>query len=79
MSDYTVKFGSRVRTLLYEDSYGELKFTFDVDTSGGKGKNIVYLDPKPKTIIQSEQARIDLAYERTKEYLRSCGYQIRVT
>ena len=74
MSEYTVKFGSAVRTILYDDSYGTLKFTFDVDTSGGK--KLLYLDPKMKTIIGSEQERIDLAYEKVKEYLGSCGYEV---
>jgi hypothetical protein len=77
MNNYTVKLGQKARTILYEDSYGTIKFTFDVDVSSEE--KTVYLDPKPKTIIQSEQTRIDLAYERTKEYLRSCGYQVKTT
>jgi hypothetical protein len=76
MPEYRVKFGAAIGTVLYEDACGELKFSFDMGTSGGK--NLISLFPIRKTTVQSEQAWIDSAFEKVKEYVRSCGYQVRV-
>jgi hypothetical protein len=77
ISEYKISMGPVARTLVYEDSSGALRFTFDVETANNK--TTIFLDPKMKTIIQSAQARIDLAYERTKQYLVSRGYEIGLT
>jgi hypothetical protein len=75
-SGYRVKFGNIARTLLYEDSKGTILFTFDV---GPLAKpQTLFLERGNKALDQDEQQKIDLALERTKEYLVSCGYQVYV-
>jgi hypothetical protein len=50
-------------------------FSFDIDTS--EGKNLIFLYPPSKTLIQSEQQRIDSSGQKVKEYLVFRGYQVR--
>jgi len=75
MTDCTVKFGRSVRTILYDDAFGTLMLSFDIDTS--EGKNLIFLYPPSKTLIQSEQQRIDSSGQKVKEYLVFRGYQVR--
>jgi hypothetical protein len=74
--DYKISFGAVARTLLYEDSEGTICFTFDVDTI--KGQQTIILERYWKSMIESEQLRIDFAFERAKEYLASRGYKVEI-
>ena len=81
LEDYKVQFGRIGRTVRYEDSLGIILFAFDADTS--KGQKIIVLggqalnnDFKPIDAVEADRSRIDLALERTKRYLLSCGYQV---
>jgi len=75
-SEYKISAGQIARTLSYEDSGGTLCFTFDVDSENGA--NIVILERHSKSLIDAEQSRIDLAFERVKEYLVSRGYKVQI-
>lgn len=75
-SEYKVNVGAIARTLLYEDSRGTIRFTFDIDTS--KGEKTIILERPAKRLPEAEQPRINLAFERTKQYLLSRGYQVEV-
>ena len=72
--DYNITLGTVARTILYRDAIGTLTFTFDVDLVNGQ--DIVILDPHSKSLIEAEQLRINLAFERIKEYLISRGYKV---
>jgi hypothetical protein len=72
--EYNVILGTVARTILYRDAIGTLTFTFDVDSVNGQ--NIVILDPHSKSLIECEQVRINLAFERIKKYLISRGYKV---
>jgi hypothetical protein len=86
MPNYKVSVGQIARTLLYEDSQGTICFCFDIEKSKepikeewtvflgrqaltGDGKQVI--NP-----VESQRARIDLAFERAKEYLLSRGYRV---
>jgi hypothetical protein len=86
-SDYKIRLGPIARTLLYEDSQGIIRFTFDFDTSDGK--NILILEQPVSNVkrIESieneqlqaaEQSRVSFAFERTKQYLLAQGHQVKV-
>ncbi|MDB6016685.1 MAG: hypothetical protein JWR19_1174 [Pedosphaera sp.] len=75
-SDYKVSVGRIARTLLYEDAQGTIRLGFDVDTSDGK--KLVILERPGKSLIEAQQLRIDLAFERAKQYLISRGYTVEV-
>jgi hypothetical protein len=72
--EYDISLGSIARTILYRDAIGTLTFTFDVDSVNAQ--NIVILDPHSKSLIECEQVRINLAFERIKEYLIARGYKV---
>jgi hypothetical protein len=90
-TDYKVSFGRVARTLIYEDSSGVICFGFDVSPSEevSKGKWMIGLE-RPldefKRIARMGdeqlravwQKRLDLAFERTKQYLVSCGYLVKI-
>ncbi len=75
-SDYKVSFGRIARTLLYEDSQGIVRFTFDIDTSNGQ--KLIILEKRPLDTYGDDRLRADLIFERTKQYLLLCGYQVEV-
>lgn len=86
-SDYKVELGKIARTLLYEDSEGTIRFGFDFDTSGGQ--NILILERPSGTIMntvsseggrsnEAEHSRVNVAFERTKQYLVSRGHNVKV-
>jgi hypothetical protein len=76
-SSYKVSLGSIARTILYEDSQGVIRFSFDFDTS--KGQNLLILErPANDPIGTIEQSRIDLAFERTKQHLLKQGHQVKI-
>jgi len=87
MSKYKVYLGSIARTLLYEDSEGIIRFAIDFDTS--ENPNILILE-RPGSVLSrkapisdeelrvTERARINLAFERTKEHLLAEGRRVKV-
>jgi hypothetical protein len=90
-ADYKVTFGKIARTLLYEDSQGVIRFGFVVGPSKepSKGKWTVNLERpsaaskgidtiEDEQLRMAEQKRLELAFERTKKYLASRGYQVKV-
>ena len=74
--DYKVAFGSVARTLLYEDSLGTVRITFDLDTSAGQ--RTIILGSLPKDLLATDRLRADAIVERTKKHLLSCGYMVAV-
>jgi hypothetical protein len=68
---FSVKFGSVARTLEYDDSHGRLLFTFDAGSGGAKS---ICLEHHSSREPRSPQ--YEIAFQRTKEYLESCGYQV---
>jgi NDP-sugar pyrophosphorylase family protein len=74
-SDYQVSFGPIARTLLYEDSDGTVKFTFD--TIGEKKPKGLYLEGRIEEGATADlQARRDVAFKRSAAFLRSRGYEV---
>jgi hypothetical protein len=80
-ASYKVDFTTSLGTLLYEDSQGKLQFYYEIG-----GKSLLTLSSHPETDqgrridLAHENAaareRLSLAFERTKQYLLSCGYRI---
>jgi hypothetical protein len=80
-TDFKVSFDQK-RGLTYQDEVGTLLFSFDFAMPDGK-RMIIYkarltgdLKPIPSDLAGDEQSRLDLAFERVKQYVISCGYQI---
>jgi len=72
--DYKVNFGPHARTLLYEDSAETIIFTFDFSREDLK---TLSLEGRIKRGVDPElQARRNIAFERTTQYLVSCGYTV---
>jgi hypothetical protein len=69
--DFTVKFGRIARTILYQDSEGELTFTLD---SSPNGRHSITLEHHP--LVARKDDRYDIAFERAKQHLESCGFQV---
>ena len=66
---YFVNFGRIARTLEYKDPQVSMLFTFDI--SADKTLLLEHFQP------ESEQlAYYDIAFQRTKKYLESCGYRV---
>ena len=77
--DFTVDFNREVAwTLAYDDALGRLVFVFEV----GRHPKAVVLDTYPLSnnkvleITEDNRARVNLAVERTKAFLKSCGYEV---
>jgi len=71
--DFTVKFGRIARTLEYEDSHERIIFTFD-----GSPKSPKWLTLEHHASKTPRGPRYGIAFERTKRYLESCGYQVEI-
>ena len=69
--EYSVKFGRIARTLEYDDAHGQIVFTFDI---GSKGKKSLVLEHYPPAMARSP--RYDMAFDRSKQFLESCGYVV---
>jgi hypothetical protein len=77
---YVVRFNPAIAwTLTYDDSLGQLVFVFE----SGETPQIINLDPIPlknNRIVfardAATQARLDLAFQRTKAFLVDCGYHV---
>ncbi|MDQ6630999.1 MAG: hypothetical protein M3Y82_04480 [Verrucomicrobiota bacterium] len=72
--EYQVRLGSIARTILYEDSQGAIRFTFEWETI--KDQTTIFLEWPSKSLIETEQLRINLAFERIKKYLIARGYKV---
>lgn len=71
--EYTVKWGRILRTVVYQDSNGELLFTTD---ASNKGKQWIVLEHySPRT---PRETNYYIAFERIKQYLESCGYSVEI-
>jgi hypothetical protein len=81
--DFKVRFGGgRGRCLTYEDGSGTLIFGFDFAMPDGK-RMIIYkagmtgdLKRIPPVLSEAEQSRLQLAFERVKQYAVSCGHKL---
>ena len=81
-SDFKVSFGRRGRELLYEDEFGALSFSWELAMPDGK-KFILYkscltgdLKPIPQDFFEADQHRLQLAFERVKDFVQSKGYKL---
>ena len=81
-SDFKVKFGGQGRRLTYEDGTGTLLFSYDFAMPDGK-RLIIYPasmmgdHPRiPADLSEAEQSRLQLAFERVKQFAVSCGYKL---
>jgi hypothetical protein len=72
-NEFTTKFGKVARTLEYEDPQGHLVFTFDLGSGGDKSLCLEHFTPQSQRV-----PRYRVAFERAKEYLESCGYQVEI-
>ena len=71
--DFKVRFGGgKGRCLTYEDGSGTLVFDFDFAMPDGK-RMIIY---KAGMTGDAEQSRLQLAFERVRQYAVSCGYKL---
>lgn len=73
--NFTVKFGRIARTLNYEDAQGHITFTFD---GHPKRKKCLYLETggtKQRALLGT---RFDVAVERSKKFLESCGFKVEI-
>jgi len=80
--DFKVSFGGPGRGLTYEDESGKLLFSYDFAMPDGK-RLIIYkagmtgdLKRIPTALSEAEQSRLQLAFERVKQYAVSCGYAL---
>jgi hypothetical protein len=81
-AEYVVKFNPAIAwTLEYEDSLGSLIFVFEI----GETPQTIILDPTPlenNRVVHARdtatRARIDLAFQRTRAFLVSCGYDVNI-
>ena len=87
MPSYSVSLGNVARTLLYEDAFGTILFSFDVDANNGESFVILerplnrlseinaVKDNRSKT---SQRARVSLAFDRIREHLIRQGHQVKI-
>jgi hypothetical protein len=86
MPSYSVSLGNEVRTLLYEDSLGTILFSFDVDRRDAKFlilerplNRLAELNTvKDNRTRKAQHARLNLAFERTREHLIGQGHQVKI-
>ncbi len=72
-NEFTVRFGKYARTLDYDDPHGHILFTFDIGSKGNKSLCLEHHAPQT-----SRSQQYGIAFERTKKYLESCGYEVEV-
>jgi hypothetical protein len=70
---FTVEFGRIARTIIYKDSDGQILFTLD---SSLNGKKWIILEHHSSD--KPREPRYEFAFEHTKEYLQSSGFQVEV-
>jgi hypothetical protein len=71
--EFTVRFGKIARTIEYDDAQGHLGFAVDRGAGGGKSLVLEHYEPRKQTV-----PRYAIAFERTKRFLESRGYQVEV-
>ena len=71
--EFTVKFGEIARTLDYDDPHGHILFTFDIGSKGNKSLCLEHHAPQTP-----RSPHYGIAFERTKQYLESCGYEVEI-
>ena len=85
---YQISFGALAGTLVYEDPSGVIVFAFEIFPSEDteKGKWMLGLSSKPRSedgklinVDPSGYRRVSQAFERTKQYVLSRGYQVKVS
>ena len=87
MPSYSVNLGKVARTILYEDSFGSILFSFDIDTAGGRDflilerplgrlNDINAVDDE--RVKAAQRGRIIRAFDRTKQHLIEQGHQVKV-
>jgi hypothetical protein len=72
-SEYTVKFGRIARTIEYKDLESQIMFTLDGSPRGPKWITLEHHAPRTPRAPQ-----YSLAFDRVKQYLESCGFQVEV-
>jgi hypothetical protein len=73
-ADFTVDFSKKVaRVINYDDSMGRIEFTFD---GSEKGNKWVVLEHHPADWPRGP--RYDIAFQRTKQFLETCGFGVEV-
>ena len=70
-TEYSVKFGSVAWTVEYKDSRGDIVFTLDEGSHGAKSICLEH-----HALQTTRPPHYDIAFQKTKEYLESCGYQV---
>jgi hypothetical protein len=70
-TNFSVRFGAVGRTLDYDDSQGQILFTFDAGSRGPKSICLEHHAPK-----KPRPPHYEIAFQRTKQYLESCGYEV---
>jgi hypothetical protein len=76
--DYKVSFGKVTRILVYEDSLGSIRFTFDIGSKTQLGQSTIVLEHPGRSSPESDERRISTAMDRVREYLVSCGYNVEI-
>ena len=72
--DYTVILGAIGQTVIYEDPAGPMIFNFHAGEKGDKSICLEHPDPD-----EPLPDRYDTAFERTKQYLESLGYKVKIS
>jgi hypothetical protein len=72
-NEFTVRFGKHARTLNYDDPHDHFLFTFDIGSKGNKSLCLEHHAPQAP-----RRPRYGIAFERTKKYLESCGYEVEI-
>lgn len=66
--EFEIKFGKTARTIQYKDLKGEIIFTFDFNANRE-------IEVEPSHGPNGQELRYKTAFERTIEFVKSCGYQ----
>ena len=73
-TDFTVRFSTEVaRVLQCDDATGRIEFTLDVGSKGGRS---ICLEHHP--LNWPRGLRYDRAFQRAKQFLESCGYEVEI-
>jgi hypothetical protein len=71
-NNYTVRFSRKARILEYDDSEGHVEFAFDGSSKGPKHISLEHGANIPRG------ARYDIVFERVRQFLQSCGYEVEI-
>jgi hypothetical protein len=87
MSSFSISLGNMERTLRYEDAFGTILFSFDVDTTGKR--NFVILERPLNRLDEidtvnderkrtAQRERVNAAFDRTREHLVQQGHEVKI-